>query len=377
MTYLKTKSVIQGDGMADKSRPFSIYLLRANYDADNSLVDDNGLEAAHANILPEGAVVYILDTDRKRPWWRSYFGIEDDIWQEFKGALLFLPVGERCFAICFGQVYHNLKDVAYEYDFGLRVTLNMLDPKELRSADMVEPGPARRKRTQVPISTELTYLDFDANSEIIKSLTGKVKPEFEELFKSATGSVSLKISLKIDPDELPDRCQRFLELYESDEYKASFPNIENITPVRNPADVAPLDAHLLASIRTKDGATTLTIPDIVDYKDNTCCMFGGGDGPSQIYPDISIEQFYEYIGDNALADLTLGELKRDYRLILTDTEGVPDKSYGLHRSLIFDVEPAGEDAIYHLCEGAWYKVEKSFAARAKDLSRRQVRTQRS
>lgn len=349
--------------MAEKSRPFSIYLLRENYDANNSLADDHDLEPAQANHVPEGAVVYLLDADRKRPWWRSYFGIEDDIWQEFKGALLFLPVGERHFAICFGQVHHNLKDVAYEYDFGLRVTLNMLDPKELRSADMVEPGPARRKRTQVPISTELTYLDFDANSEIIKSLTGKVKPEFEELFKSATGSASLKISLKIEPEELSDRCGRFLDLYESDEYKASFPNIENITPVRNPADIAPLDAHLLASIRGKDGATTLTIPDIVDYKDNTCCMFGGGEGPSQIYPDISIEQFYEYVGDKNLADLTLDALKREYRLILTDTEGLPEKSYGLYRSVLFDIEPPGEDVIYHLCEGAWYRVEKAFAAR--------------
>jgi uncharacterized protein (TIGR04141 family) len=351
--------------MADKSRPFSIYLLRDGFNADNSLIDDHGLDAAQGERLPEGATFYILDADRKRPWWRSYFGIEEDIWQEFKGALLFLPVGERCFAICFGQVHHNLKDVAYEYDFGLRATLNMLDPKELRSADMVEPGPARRKRTQVPISTELTYLDFDANSEIIKSLTGKVRPEFEDLFKNATGSASLKISLKIEPEELLDRCKLFLDLYESDDYKVNFPNIENITPVRNPTDIAPLDEYLLASIKTKDGATTLTIPDIVDYKDNTCCMFGGGEGPSQIYPDISIEQFYEYIGEEALADLTLESLKRNYRLVLTDTEGVHDKSYGLYRSLIFDVELPDEDAIYHLCEGAWYKVEKSFATRLK------------
>jgi uncharacterized protein (TIGR04141 family) len=347
--------------MAEKSRPFSIYLLRVGYDATTALIDDHALSPSGGDNLPAGASFFILDADRKRPWWRTYFGIEDDIWQEFKGAVLFLPVGVRCFAICFGQVYHNLKDVAFEYDFGLRVTLNMLDPKELRSADMVEPGPARRKRMQVPISSDLTYLDFDANSEIIKSLTGKVKPEFEELFKSATGSASLKISLKIEPEELPDRCQTFLELYESDEYKTAFPNIENITPVRNPDDIAPLDALLLASLKAQDGEVTLTIPDIVDYKDNTCCIFAGS-GPSRIYPDISLEQFYEYL-DSDLAALTIDELNGTYRLILTDTEGTPDKSYGLYRSLIFDVEPEGEDAMYHLCEGAWYRVEKVFATR--------------
>ncbi|NPU15163.1 TIGR04141 family sporadically distributed protein [Bradyrhizobium sp. 83002] len=352
--------------MAEKSRPFSIYLLRPNYNAANVLVEDHSLEAVEGAHIPDGGIFYILDAEPKRPWWRGYFGVEEDIWQETKGAILFLSVSDRCFAVTFGQVHHNLKDVAYEYDFGLRVTLNMLDPKQLRSADMVEPGPARRKRTQVPISTELTYLDFDANSEIIKSLTGKVKPEFEDLFKAATGSASLKVSLKVKPDDLADRCHRFLELYESEEYKESFPNIENITPVRNPDDLAPLEDCLLKSIKSKDGETTLTIPDIVDYRDATCCMFAGGSGSSQIYPDISLEQFYEYVGHDGLASLTLDQLKRDYRLILTDTEGVPDKSYGLYRSLIFDIQLEGEGAIYHLCEGAWYKVERAFAARLRD-----------
>jgi uncharacterized protein (TIGR04141 family) len=180
-----------------KARPFSIYLLKAGYDATNSLKEGHNLEPAHAVSLPENATLYILDSDPKPPWWKSYFGIQEDLWQQYKGAIVFLPVGNRCFALSFGQVFHHLTDAAYEYDFGLRVTLNSLDPYELKSADMVEPGVARRKRTQVPISTELTYLDFDGNSEIIKSLTGKVKQEYQSLFNNATGSVSLKVSLTV------------------------------------------------------------------------------------------------------------------------------------------------------------------------------------
>lgn len=352
--------------MAEKSRPFSIYLLREGYNATNTLIDDHNLiTAENAEHVPEGATLYILDAQRKRPWWRSYFGVEEDIWQEFKGALLFLPAGGRHFALSFGQVHHNIKDAAYEYDFGLRVTLNMLDPNELRSADMVEPGPARRKRTQVPVSTELTYLDFDANSEIIKSLTGKVKPEYAELFKSASGASSLKVSLKLDPDELAERCEHLLGLYESEEYKIAFPNIENITPVRHPDDIAPLDEALLAAVRAASADATLTIPDIVDYRDHTCCMFAGGDGTSQIYPDISIEKFYEYLGDD-LPHVQIEDLKKTYRILLTDTDGVPDGSYSLYRSMIFDVEPAAGDTVYHLCEGAWYKVERAFATRLRD-----------
>src|SRR6266545_3915354 len=242
-----------------KSRPFSIYLLKTGQNETNSLKDDHELEPSEADNLPPGASLYILDSDRTPPWWRAYFQVQEELFQEHKGALVFLPVADRCFALSFGQVFHHLNDASYEYDFGLRVTLNSLDPKELKSADMVEPGVARRKRTQVPVSTELTYLDFDGNSEIIKSLTGKVKEEYEELFKNATGSSALKVSLKLEPNKLPDICGILLELYGKEDYKAAFPNIQNIAPVKDPDQIAVLDEALLESLREKDGRVTLTI----------------------------------------------------------------------------------------------------------------------
>ena len=224
--------------MAEKTRPFSIYLLRSGYDETNGLINDHDLDPIDdATQLPAGSTLYILDADPKQPWWKAYFGIQQDILQESKGALLFVKTAERCFALSFGQVHHNLRDEAYEYDFGLRVTLNAVIPGELRSADMVEPGPARRKRTQVPASSDLTYLDFDANSEIIKSLTGRIKTEYKELFSSASGSSSLKVSLKIPANELTERCESLLNLYNLTDYKDNFPNIDNITPIRNPDDI--------------------------------------------------------------------------------------------------------------------------------------------
>jgi len=349
-----------------KSRPFSIYLLKAGFDATNALEDDHELEpAAGATSLPDDGTLFILDAERKRPWWRSYFGIQEELWQQLKGAILFLPIGGRCFALTFGHVLHHMKDEAYEYDFGLIVTLNSVDPKELKSADMIEPGPARRRRTQVPVSTELTYLDFDGNSEIIKSLTGKVKAEYKDLFSNATGSASLKISMKIDPGELAERCERLLALYDSEDYKDTFPNIQNIVPVRDPAEVNRLNQLVLESVQSQDGSTTLTIPDIVDYRDNTCCMFQGPGGASEVYPDISIEAFYDYLGEDFdLNTLNIEQLK-SYRMILTDVEGAPGRTYGVFRSLIFDAEPQGEAVLYHLNEGDWYKAEKSFVARLK------------
>ena len=293
-------------------------------------------ELAAARNLPEGASLFVLDGNATPPWWKEYFSVEQDLWQAHKGALVFLPVGDRCFALSFGQVFHHLDDASYEYDFGLRVTLNAVDPDELKSADMVAPGHGRRKRTQVPISTELTYLDFDGNSEIIKSLTGKVRPEYAELFKTATGSAALKISLKLKPAELVGRCCNLLKLYNRDDYKQNFPNIQNITPIRDRSITGELDAKLLKSLKQESEHVSLAIPDIIDYRDNTCCIFRGMGRASKIYPDISLEQFYEFLKEvKRLNELSIDDL-RSLRLELTDVDGRSTRSYSIYKALYCD-----------------------------------------
>jgi uncharacterized protein (TIGR04141 family) len=63
-----------------------------------------------------------------------------------------------------------------------------------------------------------------------------------------------------------------------------------------------------------------------------------------------------------LGRLTLDELKT-YRMMLTDVDGSPGPSYSIYRTLIFDAEPHDEQVIYHLCEGNWYRAEKSYVER--------------
>jgi hypothetical protein len=60
-----------------KSRPFSIYLLKAGQDATNSLREDHELEATAANNLPPEALLFILDASPTPPWWKDYFGVQE------------------------------------------------------------------------------------------------------------------------------------------------------------------------------------------------------------------------------------------------------------------------------------------------------------
>ena len=349
-----------------KTKPFSIYLLKPGFDHTNALKEEHKLEEAEAAYIPENAKLYILDTPSNPPWWRAYFGVERELFQSSKGALIFIEVGDRSFAISFGHVYHHLNDYSYEYDFGLRVTLNSLDPGELKSADMVSPGTARRKRTQVAISTDLTFLDFDGNSEIIKSLTGKVKDDLKELFKNATGSTSLKVGMQVAPTELPAICEQLLELYQCNDYRETFPNIQNISPIKDPTKVDELNSALLSAFTERDADLVLAIPDVVDYRDTkTCCFFRASGNTSSIFPDITIEELWEFLETNDVQAGTVQEL-RSFQLALCDVEGVQGKTYSVMRSLVFEVEDEDDGAIYHLTDGNWYRAEASFVQRMSD-----------
>ena len=212
-----------------------MYLLKHGRDETNALRDDHqlSLEVPAAN-LPPGASLFVMDTPPQAPWWREYFGVRAELNQSFKGALVFLPIEGRIFALAFGHVRHNLREGSYEYDFGLRVTLNCVDPERIKNTDVLDPGAARRQRTQVSVDSDLTYFDIDRDSTVLRSLTGKVAPEYAGLIGNVTGAKSLRFSSRLRSDELPELCATLLEIYKRDDYKATFPGMHSIVTVRDP-----------------------------------------------------------------------------------------------------------------------------------------------
>ena len=348
-----------------KSRSFSIYLLKDGFDHSNALKEDHKLDDNIAGEqLPEGATLFILDNPPAPPWWKDYFSINQELWQTLKGAIVFLPVEGRTFAITFGHVFHNLKDVAYEYDFGLRVTLNCLDPDKLKSTDVVQADGARRQRTQVPVDSDLTYFDFDQDTTILKSLTGKVKEEHKKLFKHATGSSNIRISSDVTPAGLNELCEELLSLYNDDGYKDTFPDIQNISPVRDPEIIERLNAALLEAVQEKSDSLALTVPEILDYRAGLWATFSGAGG-GLIYDDVFIDRYYEYLDDNEikLDQIDIEALKK-HNLVLTDEDGKPKgERHSLFKCLIFDVALDDEHEIYHLCDGSWYLIDADFVGR--------------
>lgn len=349
-----------------KTRSFSIYLLKPTYNADNALKDDTKLEAGvGANSLPEGAVLHILDNPPYQPWWTGYFGIQKELRQVSKGAIVFLPAADRWFALSFGHVSHNLKDESYEYDFGLRVTLNSVDPEKLKSTDTLEPSGSKRQRIQLPTASDLTVFDIDTDSNILKSLTGKVKAEHKKIFSHASGASSIRISSAVAADGLIELCGKLLALYQDNSFETVFPDIQNISPVRDPVVVDQLNAKLIEAIRAKEDGVSLSIPEIQNYAAGIWGTFTG-EGGGLVYDDIYIARYFEYL-ETAKFDLSAIDKKLHmdrHRLALTSEDGssVLD-SWPIFKCLVFDTTlVAGGDA-YHLSEGNWYAISTDYVAK--------------
>jgi uncharacterized protein (TIGR04141 family) len=190
-----------------------------------------------------------------------------------------------------------------------------------------------------------------------------VKAEHRDLIKHATGASNLRISSAVASDQLQQLCEKLMELYECDSYKTTFPNIQNITPVRDPLVIAHLNEKLLEAFRTKDSSLFLSIPAIVDYGDNVYATFSGA-GESLIYDDVYMGRYHEYLSYHGrdLTQVGLEDLKK-HTLYLTDEEGNIWDSFPIFKSLIFDTTSVNGAETYHLTDGNWYKVESAYIAK--------------
>ncbi|MDR3640736.1 MAG: TIGR04141 family sporadically distributed protein [Humidesulfovibrio sp.] len=348
-----------------KSRAYSIFLLKTGFDSQNAIKDPSKLKEENGFKLPTEATLFLLTPHSSQPWWKEHFGIQANLKQSLQGALIFLPCDNRIFVLSFGPGFHHLKEESYEYDFGLLATLNSVDSKMLKSTDTIDPSGARRKRTQLPIASDLTAFDIDRDISILKNLTGKTKTEFKSKFTQVTGSSSLRISSSLPPSDLPELCHLCLKLYHLKDYLSSFPDIQNIVPLRDPKTIQDLNDKLLIALRSRSQDVALTIPDIIEYRDHTEVSFSGY-GKSKNTPDADISNYYAYIEQHKkqVADIALSCLK-SHCLNLIDNNGNAKKAYSIYNSIIFETTLHEDTRTYHLIEGSWYAVEGSYTAKLK------------
>lgn len=363
--------------MSQKSRSYSVFLLKEQFemsslDIESVLKQDHKLEKVSATKAPKDWLTYVTERPPRDPWWKSHFGITEDLKQAVQGALVFVPVDGRIFALSFGMGYHSLQDDCYEYDFGLRVTLNSVNPEEIRNTDIVEPDTSRRRRVQLPLRSELSYFDIDQDSTVLRALTGSVKAEYSDLFKHATGSSNLRLSVSVSTDEMQELLRKIKAIYDLETFKDAFPGLQNIVPIKDPVVQQELNDKLLAAIHAEDTeSVSLTIPAIVDFVDGFAVKYVGV-GHSDPFEDADFDNYRSYLKSRGteISALTIADLRR-HQLKLVPESG-PTKSFSIYKSLIFE-SAIENNSSYHLNEGQWYKVEESYVENLRNFLNRRCK----
>ena len=273
-----------------------------------------------------------------------------------------MPAHGRNFALTFGHVAHFLKDESYEFDFGLKVTLNCVDPEKLKNIDAHEPGLDRHRRTQTPIGSDLTYFDFDNDTTILKSLTGHVKEEYCALFRTSTGTKSLRVSLSIASDDIIGLLVKLLQIYEKNDYLQSFPNVRNISPVHDPEILHQLYGKLISAIRSDRENLLLSVPDLVDYESIVHFRYiGFGHRKHHDFENVYLNDYFQELKrcQVKVEEIELSDLKK-HVLQLRDDNGSVVGKYSILKSLIFDTTLDQNSDSFHYADGNWYQVEQDF-----------------
>ena len=341
--------------MSKKTNTISVYLLKEGVYGTNALKKGHPLYQLERCSIPDGALLFLYKPYGKEPWWKSYLEIDQSLFQSLNGAILFLENNGHGYAIVFGNVAHYLDPNGYEYDFGIKTTLNATDANKLKSMDSVEPESARRNRIQAPSVEELSYFDIAENDRVFKKISGTVKDEFKTWFSSLTGSDNARVATQKKANELGSLCDQLYRLYMSDEYKNLFPGFRNICRISDPHVIEILNNKLVAAIKEQDQTLILSIPDNLQYDDFNGIRFGRG----KTYSLLLMESFWDHDVDK-LSELTW-ESFRNRHMQLVDDNDIVLKEYPMNRCVIWETEL--DSMSCHFIDGIWYVVEKEYLTR--------------
>ena len=346
-----------------RKEKLSIYLAKPGVGGDVSKVInlEKSKPAIEMDISGLEAMLYVKkEPPKPPPPWTKLFTEHQDLPEDIfggrksVGAAFVVKLNESLFILTFGTGFHLLKNESIERDFGLRVTLNSVDPDKLRSLDKAsyDHNPLN-SRTQSSIDLGVFDLDVDSEMDMLYAVTGaSMVPAFGT---HVTGRDALTLVLEVNLKGLKDVLLESLARYEKDLPK-DFEWVENIQRVKDKELQDVLDLELddiLARNEFKN--MWLGEPEIIDWESQVGYSF-------DIYQNtprhvvLNIEDLIQYFEGKGIS-LTSENLKSQ-AVHINDSEYSSIKKWSAYRCLYAEVSSGKEH--YILRNGQWFIVNTDF-----------------
>lgn len=350
-----------------RKEKLSIYLARDGSKPDSDVVKLENAKPPIEIDLPEAvsARLYIKKQPPKNapPWARlftadsqvevSEFGASSNV-----GAVFVVRVSGATFLISFGTGFHLLKQESIERDFGLKVTLNSVDPDKLRSLDKAsyDHNPLN-SRTQSTRDVDIFNLHLDSEIEMLYAVTGASL--VKEFGSHVTGRDALTIAVEAKLSDIPAILSKSIKQYRSN-LPDKFSWVENINRVRDYDEIEILDLELDQYLSSNNVANFwLGEPEIVDWEVQIGYSFDMYQKTLR-HVILSIDDYIKYLGGVA----PTVELMKSNLVHVNNNEYQSVKSWPVYRCLYAEIK-FGNDH-YILRNGVWYKINCDFVSAVDD-----------
>lgn len=333
---------------------------------------------------PTGSIAYLDTPSERTPKWAeeldALFPGVAQITNKSNRLVIFLPVGTRWFAICFGYGSGALEWEAVEGNFGLRLAARRFQPDdvtELRSRRI--DASARTQSVQVPVGTDLKDMGIELEGEFVRKMSGRLEAQgVDDLSGAVVAGDSIAFKAGTDLHSVQTTLNQMLVSVTDSAAREEFQFVDSLEPLRSSEQISKeLDSRLAHEVLAKD------------QKDGIASPFGTHVLEFAPPDDVRIDEVEEIIvssGDKtaAMTEFTLSALRsalaevgvrrgisflKSVRLIARGADGEErSQLLPLRNWLIFE---AGDASVrYVLTLGRWFRLQEAYTAKLNaDLKR--------
>ncbi len=339
-------------------RDLKIFLLKEGVSNDPSFLFGDNLE--QLNISDIG-VLYYKPSFFGKARWLNFFGShiptekEKDFMNSSSRAALVVPVLDRLFVLSFGYGRYLLKDGVWDPRFGIKTTLNLIEPNSLRSIDKTTLGSVPlHSREQLSRSGSARDFGINFDEDIVRAVTGKSK--IPELGTTVSGSDVLAVSVKCELEDVSILLKSYLEYSQKKDYQKEFSWIDQVHELTDKTITEKLNKTLVKKIKAEDTDNIwLAVPGIIDWFGVGGFKYTDKDNEA-LQDDLDLSDFFNTVRDKNSIDINFLRQRRIY-FYRSENEAIPVE-WSVLKCLYAEIDLDGQK--YILTDQSWYQISPSF-----------------
>lgn len=343
---------------------YTIFLLKENVITIEEALDTEKHPRPHplsADESPVSGILFVGEQNRATPPWVQKLNpfLEEPLENLLSAnvsAVLIVSYEERFFALTFGHGKSLLEPTSMVRDFGLRVTLNLVDPSGLRSMDSkIYDDLVVMTRKQTSRSSSQNSFELDVGRSLLRGVTGDAIEGSP--FRRLTGGDGLHLTTDLSFDQLDELLSEVMIAYDGNTYTTHFPWFDNIREA-DPSMTSSLDELLLTSLGSGNTTDAYLAPvEIVDWA-NIDAFSYTRERSAVSYPELNLYDYLQIVQWNRIS-LTVEILKRHRVRVRNNGSADWRDIWSIYDCLVWDT--TFQNRRHVLFDGRWFSIESNFA----------------